>query len=186
MPCRPPEPFRPLRATEPTGRGFSVIDVQSDTGNPRPFVEGWRDKPLFIVYFSSATGNTHKFVAKLGIRSARIPTHKSDPELLVDEPYVLIVPTYGGGASITGDKVRPVPPQVIRFLNNEHNRSLIRGVISAGNANFGIDFGLAGEIVAEKCAVPYVYRFELMGNDEDVAVVRSGLADFFGGLPAAS
>ena len=146
--------------------------------SPRPFVEGWR-KPLFIVYFSSATGNTHKFVQKLGIPNARIPIHRSEPELLVDEPYVLIVPTYGGGSSITGDKSSPVPPQVIRFLNNEHNRSLIRGVISAGNTNFGIDYGLAGEIVSEKCKVPYVYRFELMGNDEDVRIVRAGLEDFF-------
>ncbi|WP_295627362.1 class Ib ribonucleoside-diphosphate reductase assembly flavoprotein NrdI [uncultured Corynebacterium sp.] len=134
---------------------------------------------MFIVYFSSATGNTHRFVEKLGIPSARIPIHRGEPALRVDEPYVLIVPTYGGGSSITGDKSRPVPPQVIRFLNDEHNRSLIRGVISAGNTNFGVDYGLAGEIVAEKCKVPYVYRFELMGNDEDVAIVRSGLADFF-------
>ena len=136
--------------------------------SPRPFVEGWR-KPLFIAYFSSATGNTHKFVQKLGIPNVRIPIHRSEPELLVDEPYVLIVPTYGGGSSITGDKSRPVPPQVIRFLNNEHN----------GNTNFGIDYGLAGEIVSEKCKVPYVYRFELMGNDEDVRIVRAGLEDFF-------
>lgn len=134
---------------------------------------------MLIVYFSSATGNTHKFVQKLGIPSARIPIHRTEPDLLVDEPYVLIVPTYGGGASITGNKTRPVPPQVIRFLNNEHNRSYIRGVISAGNANFGIDYGLAGEIVAEKCKVPYVYRFELMGNDEDVRIVKAGLEDFF-------
>lgn len=134
---------------------------------------------MLVVYYSSATGNTHRFVQKLDLPSARIPMKRNEPELLVDEPYVLICPTYGGGASISGGNTRPVPPQVIRFLNNEHNRSFIRGVIAGGNTNFGTDYGKAGDMIAEKCKVPYLYRFELMGNDEDVTVVRAGLIDFF-------
>lgn len=141
---------------------------------------------MFVVYFSSATGNTHKFVEKLGIKSARIPLRRKDPELIVDEPYVLICPTYGGGVSIHGDHARPVPPQVIRFLNNEHNRSFIRGVIAAGNLNFGTDYCKAGDIIAAKCKVPYLYRFELMGNDEDVRIVQQGLEQFFHGKAQAS
>ncbi|STD21840.1 ribonucleotide reductase stimulatory protein [Enterobacter asburiae] len=35
----------------------------------------------------------------------------------------------------------PWPRQVIRFLNDPHNRGLIRGVIAAGNRNFGDAFG---------------------------------------------
>ena len=57
---------------------------------------------MLVVYFSSATGNTHKFVEKLGIKNARIPIRRNEPELIVDEPYVLICPTYGGGVSISG------------------------------------------------------------------------------------
>lgn len=132
---------------------------------------------MLIVYFSSATGNTHRFVEKLGLSSKRIPLHKTDEPLIVDEPYVLICPTYGGGASISGANPKPVPVQVIRFLNNEHNRGLIRAVISGGNSNFGTDFGVAGDVISRKCKVPYVYRFELMGNEEDVAVVRAGLLE---------
>ena len=64
---------------------------------------------MFVVYFSSATQNTRRFVDKLGLRSARIPLHRRDEPLVVDEPYVLICPTYGGGASISGDLSRPVP-----------------------------------------------------------------------------
>lgn len=135
------------------------------------------ENTMLIVYFSSATGNTHRFVEKLGFPSARIPMHKSDEPLVVDEPYVLICPTYGGGASITGVNSKPVPVQVIRFLNNEHNRSLIRAVIAGGNSNFGTDFGVAGDVISKKCGVPYVYRFELMGNEEDVRIVRGGLLD---------
>lgn len=136
---------------------------------------------MLVVYFSSVTENTHRFVEKLGLPSARIPLHRNDDPLIVDEPYVLICPTYGGGASMNGGDTlnhqnsRPVPVQVIRFLNNKHNRDLIRAVVAGGNSNFGSDFGLAGEIIAKKCHVPYVYRFELMGNSEDVLVLREGL-----------
>ena len=130
---------------------------------------------MLIVYFSSATENTHRFVQKLGLPAVRIPLTKSEPDLLVHEPYVLICPTYGGGV----ENSRPVPPQVIRFLNNKHNRSLIQAVIAGGNSNFGADFGRAGDLIAAKCHVPYAYRFELMGLPEDVETVRNGLQQFF-------
>lgn len=130
---------------------------------------------MLMVYFSSATENTKRFVEKVGLPARRIPLRRSDEQLLVDEPYILICPTYGGGVSVAGGNSKPVPPQVIRFLNNAHNRSLIRGVIAAGNSNFGADFCRAGDMIAAKCNVPYLYRFELMGSEEDVAHVRSQL-----------
>lgn len=130
---------------------------------------------MLVVYFSSVTENTRRFVEKLDLPNVRIPLHRNEEPLIVNEPYVLVCPTYGGGASLTHQNSRPVPVQVIRFLNNEHNRSLIRAVVAGGNSNFGSDFGLAGEIIAKKCSVPYVYRFELMGNSEDVRILREGL-----------
>ncbi|WP_308606736.1 class Ib ribonucleoside-diphosphate reductase assembly flavoprotein NrdI [uncultured Corynebacterium sp.] len=130
---------------------------------------------MLVVYFSSATENTHRFVEKLGLPSVRIPLRLSDEPITVNEPYVLICPTYGGGASMSGRNTRPVPKQVIRFLNDEHNRSFIRAVVAGGNSNFGSDFGKAGEVIAAKCKVPYVYRFELLGTEEDVTICREGL-----------
>lgn len=132
-----------------------------------------------LVYFSSTSENTHRFVQKLGIPASRIPLHDRKGTFEVHEPYVLIVPTYGGGTTATGRDTRYVPRQVIRFLNNEHNRSLIRGVIAAGNTNFGDSYCFAGDIVARKCKVPYLYRFELMGTTDDVERVRDGLARFW-------
>jgi protein involved in ribonucleotide reduction len=130
-----------------------------------------------LVYFSSVSENTHRFVQKLGLPATRIPLHG---RIRVDEPYVLVLPTYGGGrATPDVDAGGYVPKQVIAFLNDEHNRSLIRGVIAAGNTNFGAEFCYAGEVVSRKCDVPYLYRFELMGTDEDVQAVRAGLADFW-------
>jgi protein involved in ribonucleotide reduction len=127
-----------------------------------------------IVFFSSVSGNTARFVEKLGRPAARIPLYAKDAPLLVKRPYVLVLPTYGGG-----DLGPAVPRQVIRFLNNERNRSLIRGVIGAGNTNFGEAFCLAGDIIAQKCGVPHLYRFEVFGTPDDVATVHEGLEEFW-------
>ncbi|CAM3762064.1 class Ib ribonucleoside-diphosphate reductase assembly flavoprotein NrdI [Smaragdicoccus niigatensis] len=132
-----------------------------------------------LVYFSSTSENTHRFVEKLGTPAKRIPLFDPAGTFEADEPFVLIVPTYGGGSRIDG-KVEPhVPKQVVKFLNNAHNRSLIRGVIAAGNTNFGDSYCFAGDIISRKCQVPYLYRFELMGTAEDVDRVREGLAQFW-------
>ena len=123
-----------------------------------------------LVYFSSVSGNTHRFVEKLGHPALRIPIFAHDEPLKVSEPFVLILPTYGGGPD-----TRAVPKQVVRFLNDERNRQYLRGVIAAGNTNFGEAYGLAGDIVARKCAVPHLYRFELFGTPDDVTAAHEGL-----------
>lgn len=127
-----------------------------------------------LVYFSSVSGNTDRFVKKLGRPARRIPLYAADKPLVVDEPYVLIVPTYGGGP-----ETRAVPKQVIRFLNDERNRKHLRGVIAAGNTNFGEAYGIAGDIIARKCGVPHLYRFELFGTPDDVTAVHEGLEQFW-------
>ncbi|QAY63261.1 class Ib ribonucleoside-diphosphate reductase assembly flavoprotein NrdI [Xylanimonas allomyrinae] len=132
-----------------------------------------------LVYFSSVSENTHRFVQKLrldelGISVHRIPLRPADGFLTVDEPYVLMAPTYGGG-----NEGGAVPRQVRRFLGDEHNRSLVRGVIAAGNTNFGAAYCIAGDIIASKCHVPYLYAFELLGTTEDAQRVRDGLGRFW-------
>ncbi|QKJ18899.1 class Ib ribonucleoside-diphosphate reductase assembly flavoprotein NrdI [Microbacterium hominis] len=131
-----------------------------------------------VVFFSSISGNTARFVEKLGMRSLRIPLHSTDPQLIVHEPYILITPTYGGGQG-RGVEKGAVPKQVIRFLNDEGNRSLIRGVVSAGNTNFGEHYCLAGDIISRKCHVPHLYRLELFGTPEDVDRVSEGLENLW-------
>lgn len=132
-----------------------------------------------VVYFSSASNNTARFVEHCdfetnGIHTARIPLRPKDPELTIDEPFILIAPTYGGG-----DPTKAVPQQVKKFLNNPANRRWIRGVIATGNTNFGEAYAAAGPIIARKCHVPLMYRFELMGTATDVTTVRNGILDFF-------
>ncbi|MDZ8172009.1 class Ib ribonucleoside-diphosphate reductase assembly flavoprotein NrdI [Microbacterium xanthum] len=127
-----------------------------------------------LVYFSSVSGNTTRLIEKLGIRAERIPLHSTEPSLRIEEPFVLITPTYGGGQG-RGEEKGAVPKQVIRFLNDEGNRSLLRGVISTGNTNFGEHFCVAGDIISRKCRVPHLYRIELFGTPEDIDRVSEGL-----------
>lgn len=126
-----------------------------------------------LVYFSSQSENTHRFITRLGLPAWRIPLDKAQ-RLQVDRPYILVVPSYGGGSARGA-----VPAQVIQFLNDEANRRLLRGVIAAGNRNFGAGFCLAGDIIAQKCQVPYLYRFELMGTADDIANVKAGVTQFW-------
>ncbi|AVZ38922.1 MULTISPECIES: class Ib ribonucleoside-diphosphate reductase assembly flavoprotein NrdI [unclassified Dietzia] len=136
-------------------------------------------EPVRIVYFSNVSENTKRFVDRLGLPALRIPTRRTDAPPVVSDPYVLIVPTYGGCLEVTGRTGASVPRQVVAFLNNAHNRSLCRGVIAAGNTNFGADYAVSGDVIARKLGVPYLYRFELMGTHEDVIRVREGLEEFW-------
>lgn len=127
-----------------------------------------------LIYFSSRSGNCHRFVEKLGLPATRLPIGQQEASLIATKPYVLLLPTYGGGGTKGA-----VPKEVIQFLNIEKNRLFIRGVIAAGNTNFGDAYAIAGDIVAQKCHVPYLYRFELLGTARDVQSVKYGLQTFW-------
>ncbi|MFB0771183.1 class Ib ribonucleoside-diphosphate reductase assembly flavoprotein NrdI [Proteus cibi] len=127
-----------------------------------------------LLYFSSRSENCHRFIQKLNIKATRII---EDETLLATQPFVLLCPTYGGGGTKGA-----VPKAVIQFLNIPENRQLIRGVIASGNTNFGTAYGLAGDIIAQKCHIPFLYRFELLGTPEDVSRVKTGLNTFWSSL----
>ncbi|ANT62865.1 ribonucleotide reductase assembly protein NrdI (plasmid) [Salipiger sp. CCB-MM3] len=127
-----------------------------------------------IVYFSSRSENTHRFVQRLGRKAMRIPRLPAEDLPEIFEPYVLFTPTFADG-----EGRHAVPRQVIRFLNDLERRRLLRGVIASGNRNFGETFAIAGNVVAQKCQVPLLYCFELAGTDRDVARVNEGLNEFW-------
>ena len=133
-----------------------------------------------IVYFSNISGYTRRFVGKLAAAgfgpagdARRIPVYEKDGSLSADAAYILITPTYGGGSGQAGRG--DVPKQVVRFLNDEKNRSLLRGVIGAGNRNFGRDFAIAADIVAVKCKVPLIDKFEISGTPQDINRIKQKL-----------
>jgi protein involved in ribonucleotide reduction len=128
-----------------------------------------------VVYFSSVSENTKRFVDKLEAQAVRIPIRSEEAaEFVHDRDSVLVLPTYGGGNDNS-----TVPKQVIKFLNNPENRKHIKAVIAGGNTNFGSHFGKAGDIVADKLGVPVLYRFEITGTPEDVVEVKERLAQFW-------
>ena len=155
----------------------TVLAAAQERENHRLDVTAGEESPL-VVYFSSVTRNTDRFIQKLPVRSLRLPLKTSEPTPQLTEPFVLAVPSYGrpGGAG-------SVPPQVVKFLNQPVNRQHLMGVIGAGNTNFGSLFCIAAEKVAVKCQVPLLYKFELMGTPEDVHQVNQGLEQFWRQFP---
>lgn len=132
--------------------------------------------PIDIVYFSNYSGNTKRFVEKIDERNAiRIPIDSRSGGITVDSPYVLFVPTYGGGEGRAA-----IPRQVRSFLNVKENRKLLRGVVGFGNTNFGEHFCRAADMISEKTGVPIIARVELFGTEDDVIKVKQRLEMLYG------
>ena len=125
-----------------------------------------------IVFFSSVTENTRVFVEQLGFPSERLPLRRGDDELIVDYPYILFVPTYGGGRGEAA-----VPPQVKRVLAHAEHRKLCVGVVGGGNLNFGEKYAIAADLVAKKIGVPVLARFELRGSVSDRDHISQGITE---------
>lgn len=127
-----------------------------------------------IVYFSNYSGNTKRFVEKISEHSIRIPiSDTADNPTIVNNPYVLFVPTYGGG-----NEGASVPRQVRYFLNVLENRNLLRGIVGFGNKNFGDHYCKAANMISTKTGKPVIARVEIFGTIDDVINVKERLALF--------
>lgn len=133
--------------------------------------------PIDAVYFSNYSGNTKRFVEKLyGNDAIGIPIDSGDGNsITVDQPYVLFVPTYGGGSEKTA-----IPRQVRHFLNIKENRKLLRGVVGMGNTNFGEHYCKAADLISAKTGVPVIARVEIFGTEDDVNTVYERLNLLYG------
>lgn len=105
-----------------------------------------------------------------------IPIDSSDDNsITVDQPYVLFVPTYGGGSEKTA-----IPRQVRYFLNIKENRKLLRGVVGMGNTNFGEHYCKAADLISAKTGVPVIAKVEIFGTKDDVNTVYERLILLYG------
>ena len=120
-----------------------------------------------IVYFSTKTGNTKRFVEKLGHESMALTS-----DMIVNEPFVLAVGTYA-----KNDGSSAVKPTIIKILKN--NRHLMKGVIAGGNRNFGRHFAYAADVISVKCETDVIHKFELFGNESDVDIVKDKISKIF-------
>jgi protein involved in ribonucleotide reduction len=131
-----------------------------------------------IIYFSNYSGNTKRFVEKVDdgtFNIYRIPIASSSSGVYFSatSPYILFVPTYGGGSERSA-----IPRQVRGFLNIPENRALLRGVVGMGNTNFGEHFCKAADLISNKTGTPVIARVEIFGTNDDVIKVRERLALF--------
>nr|WP_086939879.1 class Ib ribonucleoside-diphosphate reductase assembly flavoprotein NrdI [Thaumasiovibrio occultus] len=126
-----------------------------------------------ILYYSSASGNTQRFVERLALPALKIPTNAPLCAREINQPFILICPTYADGQGRGA-----VPKAVVDTLNQSAIRRHLIGVIGSGNRNFGDLFARAGQIIANKCQVPLLYRFELAGTERDRVLVRQGITAF--------
>ena len=132
--------------------------------------------PISLVYFSNYSENTKRFVEKITDAGIRIPVSASDARnFTVDNEYVLVLPTYGGG-----NESPAIPKSVKVFLNNSHNRDLLRGVIGTGNTNFGEHYCKAADMVSAKTGVPVIARVELLGTPDDINTIKQRLEILYG------
>lgn len=116
-----------------------------------------------LVYFSGASENTKAFVTNLGFAAHRLPLRRNDKDITIRQPYILVTPTYGGGA-----EERTVPKQVMTFLNDPTHRAMCVGVIGGGNRNFGNAYVLAARKIAKLLGVPVLFDFEVTGTQDDI------------------
>lgn len=108
---------------------------------------------------------------------SRIPITSGDNSLysVPTAPFVLFVPTYGGGSDRSA-----IPRQVRQFLNVQSNRDLLRGVVGFGNTNFGEHFCKAAELISKKTGVPIIARVEIFGTPDDVNKVKERMRILYG------
>jgi protein involved in ribonucleotide reduction len=131
---------------------------------------------IHIVYFSNYSGNTEKFVEKIKMPATRIPLDWNyENPLEVTQPYVLFVPTYGGGSESSA-----IPKQVRNFLNLHSNRDNLCGIVGFGNTNFGEHFCKAADMISSKTKVPIIGRVEIFGTDHDIEKIKERLELLYG------
>lgn len=117
------------------------------------------------VVYLSLTGQTRKFVNKLGMDFLEItPT---DPFIAVDEPYIVITPTYE----------KEVTEILNDFIETENNQSFLKGVAGGGNINFGQLFVFTAKDLARDYNVPLLHSFEFQGSEVDVKKLKKAVDD---------
>ena len=110
------------------------------------------------IVYTSRTGNVQSVIERLGITGAIRIGEGTDK---VSEDYILITYTDGYGE---------VPLEVEEFLKN--NSEYLRGVIASGNTGYGEAFCAAGNVISEQYNVPFLYKFEDEGTDEDIEKIK--------------
>ncbi|KQU12068.1 ribonucleotide reductase stimulatory protein [Bacillus sp. Leaf49] len=110
-----------------------------------------------LITYDTLTGNVQRFIDKI-TNNNYLNVEKITEDTMITEPFIHITYTIGFGE---------VPKFTQEFIHN--NKELLRGICSSGNKNWGNNFGLAADKIANQYNVPILLKFELAGTDSDVA-----------------
>ena len=78
-----------------------------------------------IVYFT-VTGQTKRFIKKLGSNYEYFEIDAANPFFEVSDPFVLITPTYD----------KQITEPINEFLEYQNNSHYLKGIVGTGNRNF--------------------------------------------------
>lgn len=110
------------------------------------------------IIFFSVTGQTRRFIKKLGTNADAIEIDPVAPFFEANEPFVLIVPTYED----------EITYPVTEFLEYGNNAAQLKGIVGTGNRNFAELFIFTAKNLSQKFNVPIIYAFEFNGTPKDV------------------
>ena len=136
-----------------------------------------RQTPVY--YYSSASGLVRSFAERLN-RPVFNLAEREHRRSQVDGPWVLLTPSYKTGNASNAT----IPEGVRRFLDDEHNRRLMVGVMGSGNRNFGRYYQMAARQIAEQSGRPMLFEFELAGTPWDVEECRHILEELDAAIEA--
>lgn len=108
------------------------------------------------IYFDSKTGNVARFVEKV-CAFTNWNFIKITEDIAVEEVGHLLTYT---------TKIGQIPESSSKFM--KQYAAFICTVSSSGNRNWGANFGLAANKIAEQYDIPILMKFELAGLDSDV------------------
>lgn len=117
-----------------------------------------------LVVYISLTGQTRRFVHKLGMPLLEITPENAFQT--ISEPFIVIAPTYDIEATeILND-----------FIETGHNRYYFKGVCGSGNRNFNTLFCFTAKDLSHDYEVPLLHCFEFQGSENDVSTVKEKVA----------
>ncbi len=106
--------------------------------------------------YDSKTGNVERFIEKIRSETNWHCLKISNIISAEQEGHLVTYTT----------KIGSVPDTTLQFM--EKYSHLILSVSSSGNMNWGANFALAADKIAEKCTIPVLTKFELSGLERDV------------------
>ena len=111
---------------------------------------------MIYLYYDSKTGNVERFIKKV-TQITGWTAIKIQEDMEINEPGHLVTYTTNFGK---------VPEKSESFMGKQDK--MIYSVTSSGNRNWGRNFAIAANKLAENFEIPIAMKFELSGTMEDI------------------